>query len=232
MHRVSPFRRLRFERVEFRWCLSTIAFGMHNIECCSAQDLDAIYTSQPDSVTTADVDGDGDLDVLSVSNGYDSKLAWYENLDGQGRFGFQQVISRPGGVSVAAADFDGDGDVDVLKAGNGQFAWHANTDGRGHFGTAREIESWPEENGYRGYVTYLATLDLDGDGDLDVLSASSPGVWVNSGAIVWYQNLDGRGDFGARQLISTQTTGSNLVTARRLRWRRGSGCGVDRRRHP
>ena len=165
-------------------------------------------------MTTADVDGDGDLDVLSVSNGYDSKLAWYENLDGQGRFGFQQVISRPGGLSIAAADFDGDGDVDVLQAGNGQFAWHPNTDGRGHFGAAREIASWPEEDGYSGYVTYLAALDLDGDGDLDVLSASSPGVWANSGAIVWYQNLDGRGDFGARQLITTQTTGSNLVTVR------------------
>ena len=32
------------------------------------------------SVYAADVDGDGDMDVLSAS-GYDDKIAWYENLD-------------------------------------------------------------------------------------------------------------------------------------------------------
>ena len=41
---------------------------------------------------TADVDGDGDVDVLSASV-FDSKIAWYENTDGKGNFGPQQVIT-------------------------------------------------------------------------------------------------------------------------------------------
>ena len=44
------------------------------------------------SVFAADVDGDGDLDVLSASL-RDDKIAWYENMDGAGTFGAQQVIS-------------------------------------------------------------------------------------------------------------------------------------------
>ena len=43
------------------------------------------------SVYAADIDGDGDMDVLSASWN-DKKIAWYEN-DGQGLFGVQQIIS-------------------------------------------------------------------------------------------------------------------------------------------
>jgi len=34
----------------------------------------------PKSVCTADLDGDGDMDVLSASSD-DDKIAWYENID-------------------------------------------------------------------------------------------------------------------------------------------------------
>ena len=44
------------------------------------------------SVYAADLDGDGDMDVLSSSE-VDEKVAWYKNLDGLGNFGSQQVIS-------------------------------------------------------------------------------------------------------------------------------------------
>ena len=43
------------------------------------------------SVHAADLDGDGDYDVLSASWD-DDKIAWYEN-DGSGNFGAQQVIT-------------------------------------------------------------------------------------------------------------------------------------------
>lgn len=44
------------------------------------------------SVHATDVDGDGDVDVLSASEG-DNKIAWYENIDGKGRFGEQRAIT-------------------------------------------------------------------------------------------------------------------------------------------
>ncbi|MCI0654512.1 MAG: hypothetical protein L0Y39_08560, partial [Methylococcaceae bacterium] len=43
-------------------------------------------------VYTADLDRDGELDILSASV-LDDKIAWYENLDDSNEFGSQQVIS-------------------------------------------------------------------------------------------------------------------------------------------
>ena len=62
----------------------------------------------------ADVDGDGDIDVLSAS-GTDDKIAWYEN-DGAADPTFTAhtiTTSADGANSVYAADVDGDGDMDV-----------------------------------------------------------------------------------------------------------------------
>ena len=58
----------------------------------------------------------GDTDVVFVSE-FDDKIAWYENLDGVGSFGSQQVISTLVNApqSVFAADLDDDGDTDVLS---------------------------------------------------------------------------------------------------------------------
>ena len=68
------------------------------------------------SVYAADLDNDGDMDVLSASYD-DSKIAWYEN-DGSGNFGVQQIITTvaDAAASVYAADLDNDGDIDVLSA--------------------------------------------------------------------------------------------------------------------
>ena len=59
------------------------------------------------SVYAADVDCDGDMDVLSASR-FDSKIAWYEN-DGSESF-TEHVISTSadGATSVYAVDVDGD----------------------------------------------------------------------------------------------------------------------------
>ena len=54
----------------------------------------------------------------------------YENIDGLGTFGTQQVITTEadGARSVYAADVDGDGDVDVLSASrfDDKIAWYEN----------------------------------------------------------------------------------------------------------
>ena len=68
-------------------------------------------------VYAADLDGDGDADVLSASWG-DDKIAWYENLGGWELRAPAGDHARPtdaGVQSVYAADLDGDGDADVLS---------------------------------------------------------------------------------------------------------------------
>jgi hypothetical protein len=79
------------------------------------------------SVVASDVDGDGDLDVLSASWA-DDKIAWYQNQDGAGSFGSQQVISAlaTGASAVFAVDLNGDGQRDVLTAPSwsDELAWY------------------------------------------------------------------------------------------------------------
>jgi len=127
------------------------------------------------SVTTADVDGDGDLDVLSASQD-DDRIVWYEN-DGNQSF-TEHTISTTANYaqSVTTADVDGDGDLDVLSASQHDRAitWYEN-DGNQSF-TKHVIYS-----GVNNLPYSVTTADVDGDGDLDVLSAEAS-------HLAWYEN--------------------------------------------
>jgi len=132
-------------------------------------------------VYAADLDGDGDMDVVSAS-GIDDKIAWYEN-DGAQNY-TEHVISDTanGALSVYAADMDGDGDIDVLSSaytGN-PIIWYEN-DGNESFTGHVIQESGP------GSSRSVYASDLDGDGDMDVLTGLSDNI-------VWYEN-DGSQNF-------------------------------------
>ncbi len=147
------------------------------------------------SVYASDFDGDGDMDVLSASAN-DDKIAWYENTDGLGNFGSQKIITTNMDASkIFAADIDGDGDIDVLFASywDDQIGWYENTDGLGNFNTQKQIITSNAEKAQTVYAT-----DIDGDGDMDVLSASS-----GDNKVAWYKNIDGLGNFGEQQIITT-----------------------------
>src|SRR5690606_30459995 len=152
-------------------------------------------TNNPTSAHASDLDGDGDLDIISSSRN-DSKIAWYENTDGQGNYGPQQIISETLGApySVFAADLDGDGDNDVLAASvtGDTVGWFKNLDGQGNFGTYQPISIITDG------ATVVYAFDADGDGDIDVFSTST-----GDHKIAWYENLDGQGNFGSQQVIST-----------------------------
>lgn len=80
-------------------------------------------------------DTDGDNDVFSASY-EDNKIAWYENIDGNGNF-IQHIIttSANGAYCVYSCDIDGDEDNDIFAASalDNTMAWYENTDGNGTF---------------------------------------------------------------------------------------------------
>ena len=156
------------------------------------------------SVYAADVDGDGDVDVLSASS-RDNKIAWYPN-EGSGTFGDQQVISTSadGATSVYAADVDGDGDLDVLSASfnDNKIAWYVNT-GRGVFDPKQQVITTSAALAWSVYAA-----DIDGDGDVDVLSAS-----VNDDKIAWYENTGGGVFDPEQQVITTSADAAFSVYA-------------------
>jgi hypothetical protein len=151
------------------------------------------------TVYAADVDGDGDLDVLSASQ-LDDKIAWYEN-DGNQNFTAHSISTAANSArSVYAADVDGDGDMDVLSASSGdnEIAWYENN-GAENF-MAHTIST------AAGGARSVFAADVDGDGDLDVLSASR-----SDDKIAWYEN-DGAETFTAHT-ISVAANGAQDVYA-------------------
>ena len=160
-------------------------------------------------VTAADIDGDHDLDVVASSGG-DNTVAWWENVAGDGSSWQKHVITTEAveASAVFVADLDRDGHFDVLSASldDDTIAWYPNEDGVGTFG-ARQIIS-PDADGARS----VHASDLDGDGDMDVLSASE-----GNDQVVWYEN-NGRGGFAVGQVISSDAQGTLSVLA----------CDIDR----
>ena len=137
-------------------------------------------------MSAADLDGDGDLDVLSASD-QDRDVSWYENVDGLGTFGPEQIIMqrlfrRPVVRidAVSAADLDNDGDLDVVAAEEfgHQTLWAENTDGKGTFADQQPIGPSSELTGGSVHI-----FDIDEDGDADILAASD-----HEGIIAWHEN--------------------------------------------
>ena len=167
---------------------------------------DAFDSLTPISTFLIDIDGDGDLDVLSASS-EDNKVAWYENIDGQGTFGNQKVISNNANFesnsftigirSIYASDIDGDGDVDVFSAsfGDDKIAWYENIDGLGNFGLEQIISINADG------ATSVYTADIDGDGDLDVIYTSRYGS-----KLAWFENINGQGVFSNEQVVTNVIT--------------------------
>ncbi|MCP3996773.1 MAG: hypothetical protein GY722_17190, partial [bacterium] len=153
------------------------------------------------STVAMDIDGDGDLDVLSADQNID-QIAWYEN-DGSGSFIATHVVSTNAGavISVTAADVDGDGDMDILSASfsDNKVAWYEN-DGAENF-TEHTITT-----GANGALV-VTTVDMDGDGDMDVLSASQ-----TDDTVAWYEN-DGSQNFSKHDISTGADKVKSITTA-------------------
>ncbi|WP_298420574.1 T9SS type A sorting domain-containing protein [uncultured Kordia sp.] len=147
------------------------------------------------SLFDVDIEGDGDIDLISASD-EDGKIAWYEN-DGQGNFGSQNILVEYASAarSVFGSDIDGDGDIDIVASYDCcTIAWFENLDGQGNFGTANSIA-------YLSNPSSMYLDDLDGDGDMDIVTNSL--LEDNYIKIVWLKNLNGQGVFGSQEVIHT-----------------------------
>jgi len=150
-------------------------------------------------VFAADLEGDGDMDVFTASY-LDNTIAWHENLDGLGTFGAAHTITNgaQGAMAVFAADLDGDGDSDAVWAANAgdEIAWSEYLAGPGLFGPPQTITDLVD--GPRS----IFVADLDGDGDLDVLSGST-----NDDKLAWYENINGWFDPQQEHVITEEADG-------------------------
>ncbi len=142
-------------------------------------------------IEAADLDGDGDLDVLTGSKTA-ANASWYENLGG-GVFGPEQIIANLvlGADKVAAGDLDGDGDLDVVivRRDLNEVVWCENLAG-GSFGPIQTLVNIAKP-------VDVAIVDLNGDGVAELLVGIA-----ESGRVFEFFNLGG-GMFGNQVLAAT-----------------------------
>lgn len=147
--------------------------------------------TQARTQVVGDIDGDGDMDILTNSSG-NTFVSWFENVDGLGNFSQQHIIDPIGLYEnyIYLFDIDGDGDLDILSEKGDLVIWRKNEDGLGNYSDYIIIGDDtlnPSDS---------LAKDLDNDGDLDIVSSFSTG-----NTIAWYENQDGLGDFAPQNII-------------------------------
>ena len=153
-------------------------------------------TANPRYLLTPDIDNDGATDLFCYSAD-DLKMRWYRNMDGQGTFSDEIIISENIAfyISIDFVDIDSDGDKDIIYLENNprKLEWLENLDGQGNFGPVQVILENQQD-----YIFNFTAIDIDNDNDKDLIVHYSNTFfdWI-----VWYENLDGLGNFGEEHLL-------------------------------
>jgi hypothetical protein len=140
----------------------------------------------------ADMDGDGDLDILTGGTGFYG-LVLFENIGTAQAPSFGMPVVGPFGIndttyfaSPVAVDLDDDGDLDVITSGYyGNFSYYENTGSASSpsFGTP-QINPFGLTQAYD--FAFVTAGDVDWDGDMDLIAGEY------YGDILYYENTGSR----------------------------------------
>jgi len=136
----------------------------------------------------ADLDQDGRTDVLVAAK--EAQVLWFRRLDGSGwrwaetRIPFPENMGTAKGIAVG--DIDGDGRMDIVVSCEGAQPPRSGVKWMS-YQTSPFDPNWQghEISGPAGVkFDLLQLLDLDGDGDLDVLTCEE----THNLGVIWYEN--------------------------------------------
>ena len=194
-----------YDQGEIRW--------MRNVGNWNYESTILLSLSGTIHTPITDLDGDGDLDIVALVSQEWEEVYGFEN-DGKGNFKPHLIYGVAdddyGSSGIGIGDVDADGDTDIIWANGDAFVatdyrplpshgvqWLENLGGM-RFAFHR-LGDFP------GAYDPLAA-DLDGDGDLDIVSVSAFNYWERPEArsMMWWQNLGG-GRWIGRDLAESPT---------------------------
>ncbi|KAA3607871.1 MAG: VCBS repeat-containing protein [Planctomycetota bacterium] len=159
----------------------------------------------PQHLASGDLDRDGDLDIVVAAKDGDA-VYWFEN-DGQNPPSWTSHLlgdSANDPLWVHVADVNSDGKLDVLVcwAASARLSWFESDGGHPPAFTEHLISP------VAASVRAATTVDLDRDGDLDVIASESGG-----NRIVWYENSGSDPPFWTGRTIDPNASNPRQILA-------------------
>ena len=162
----------------------------------TASQMDTMNLSQASAPCLADIDNDGDLDLLAGNSS--GRVTYYRNNGSAASFNFQFITNNYASVNVGndasptLGDLDGDNDLDMLVGNRlGQIAFFRNTGSVSSPSFTFVTSNYAGINAFQNSVPVIVDLNSDTDPDLILGNIK--------GGLYYYENWD---VFGIQQIGS------------------------------